>query len=47
MLVVFLTALGVGGATVAGSALGFLFKSLSQKISDVILSFAAAAIAPV
>lgn len=41
MLVVFLTALGVGGATVAGSALGFLFKSLSQKISDVILSFAA------
>ena len=41
MLVVFLTALGVGGATVAGSGLGFLFKSLTHKISDIILSFAA------
>lgn len=41
MLVVFLTAIGVGGATVAGSVLGFLFKSLSHRISDIILAFAA------
>ena len=41
MLIVLVTALGVGGATVAGAVLGFLFKSLSQKVSDIILSFAA------
>ena len=41
MELVFLTALGVGGATVFGTALGFLFKHTSHKFSDIILSFAA------
>jgi ZIP family zinc transporter len=38
---VILTAIGVGGATIIGSLLGFLFKKPSHKASDVILSFAA------
>ena len=38
---VLLTALGVGGATVIGALLGFLFKNPSHKLQDVILSFAA------
>ncbi len=41
MEIVLLTALGVGGATVIGSGIGFLFKNLSQKFSDIVLSFAA------
>ncbi len=41
MKLVLLTALGVGGATVFGSAVGFLFKKISHKFSDIILSFAA------
>lgn len=41
MRIVFLTALGVGGATVIGSVLGFLFKNISHKFSDIVLSFAA------
>ena len=41
MNVVFLTALGVGGATVIGALTGFLFKNHSHKFSDIILSFAA------
>ena len=41
MELVWLTALGVGGATVIGSLLGFLFKNLSHKFSDIVLSFAA------
>ena len=41
MQIVILTALGVGGATVLGAALGFIFKNISHKISDIILSFAA------
>lgn len=41
MKMVFITALGVGGATVIGSAVGFMFKSLSHKFADIILSFAA------
>lgn len=41
MKLVFLTALGVGGATVIGSGIGFLFKKTSHKFSDIILSFAA------
>ncbi|MBQ2769407.1 MAG: ZIP family metal transporter [Clostridia bacterium] len=41
MEIVLLTALGVGGATVIGSCIGFLFKNLSQKFSDIVLSFAA------
>ena len=38
---VFLTAIGVGGATVLGVAIGFIFKNLSHKFSDIVLSFAA------
>ena len=38
---VLLTALGVGGATIIGALLGFLFKNLSHKFSDIVLSFAA------
>ena len=41
MEMVLLTALGVGGATVFGSALGFAFKNISHKFSDIVLSFAA------
>ena len=41
MQIVFLTALGVGGATVFGTVLGFVFKNLSHKFSDIVLSFAA------
>lgn len=41
MRLVLLTALGVGGATIIGSLIGFLFKKISHKFSDIILSFAA------
>ena len=41
MEIVLLTALGVGGATVIGAAIGFAFKNISHKFSDVVLSFAA------
>ncbi len=41
MKLVLLTALGVGGATLIGSAIGFIFKKISHKFSDIILSFAA------
>ena len=41
MNVVLLTALGVGGATVAGSVIGFIFKNISHRFSDIVLSFAA------
>ena len=41
MKMVLLTALGVGGATVIGSLMGFLFKNISHKFSDIVLSFAA------
>ena len=41
MEMVFLTALGVGGATVIGALAGFLFRNLSHKFSDLVLSFAA------
>ncbi len=41
MQMVLLTALGVGGATIVGSLLGFLFKNISHKFSDIVLSFAA------
>ena len=41
MQMVLLTALGVGGATVIGSLIGFLFKNISHKFSDIVLSFAA------
>ena len=38
---VLLTALGVGGATIIGAIIGFLFKNISHKFSDIVLSFAA------
>lgn len=41
MEVVILTALGVGGATVFGALIGFIFKKISHKFSDIIISFAA------
>ena len=41
MKLVLLTALGVGGATIFGTVLGFLFKNISHKFSDIVLSFAA------
>ena len=41
MELVLLTAIGVGGATVIGALIGFAFKNISHKFSDIILSFAA------
>ncbi len=41
MIIVLLTALGVGGATIIGAAIGFIFKNISHKFSDIVLSFAA------
>lgn len=41
MKMVLITALGVGGATIIGSVIGFLFKKMSHRFSDIILSFAA------
>ena len=41
MDLVLLTALGVGGATIIGAIIGFAFKGISHKFSDIVLSFAA------
>ena len=41
MDIVILTALGVGGATLIGALLGFIFKEISHRFSDIVLSFAA------
>ena len=41
MEMVILTALGVGGATVIGAIIGFIFKKLSHRFSDIVLAFAA------
>jgi len=41
MKLVFLTALGIGGATVFGSVIGFFVKRIPQKFSDLTVSFAA------
>ena len=41
MLPVLLTATGVGGATVIGAVIGFIFKKFSHRFSDIVLSFAA------
>ena len=41
MQLVLITAIGVGGATIFGSLIGFMFKKISHKFSDIILSFAA------
>ena len=41
MELVLLTAAGVGGATIFGAAIGFVFKKLSHKFSDIVMAFAA------
>ena len=41
MKMVLLTALGVGGSTVIGSIIGFIFKKVTHKFTDIVLSFAA------
>ena len=41
MEIVILTAIGVGGATLIGALLGFIFKEISHRFSDIVLSFAA------
>ncbi|MBE6598170.1 MAG: ZIP family metal transporter [Ruminococcaceae bacterium] len=41
MEMVLLTALGVGGATLFGSVIGFVFKKISHRFSDIVLAFAA------
>ncbi len=41
MDIVLLTALGVGGATVIGALIGFIFRDVSHRFSDIVLSFAA------
>ena len=41
MELVLITALGVGGATVIGAIIGFIFKKISHTFSDIVLSFAA------
>ena len=41
MEIVFLTALGVGGATIIGALIGFLIRKPSHRFNDIVLSFAA------
>lgn len=41
MIIVFLTALTVGGATILGTVLGFPCRTISHRFSDIILAFAA------
>ncbi len=41
MEMVIITAIGVGGATLFGAILGFVFRDISHKFSDIVLSFAA------
>ena len=41
MELVLLTALGVGGATIIGAIIGFVFRKISHAFSDIVLSFAA------
>ena len=41
MEMVFLTAVGVGGATLIGALIGFAFKNISHRFSDIVLAFAA------
>ncbi len=40
MNLVLITALGVGGATVFGALIGFIFKKISHRFSDITLAFA-------
>jgi ZIP family zinc transporter len=41
MELVLITAIGVGGATLVGALLGFIFKNPSHRLNDMLLSFAA------
>ena len=41
MELVLITALGVGGATAIGAVIGFIFKKISHRFSDIVLAFAA------
>lgn len=41
MKIALICALGVGGATVLGAVLGFIFKNLTHRFSDIVLAFAA------
>ena len=41
MQLVLMTALGVGGATLIGALLGFIFKKISHTFSDIVLALAA------
>ncbi len=41
MQLVIITALGVGAATIFGSLIGFAFKNITHKFSDIMTSFAA------
>lgn len=41
MNMVLLTALGIGGATIVGSLVGFGFRNISHRLSDLMLAFAA------
>ena len=41
MDLVLLTALGVGGATAVGALVGFGFRKISHRFSDIVMSFAA------
>ena len=41
MKLVLLTAVGVGGATILGSLIGFVFRKITHTFSDLVLAFAA------
>lgn len=41
MEIVLICALGVGGATVLGAILGFIFRNITHRFSDVVLAFSA------
>ena len=41
MDIVILTAIGVGGATLIGSIVGFAFRKLTHRFKDITLAFAA------
>lgn len=41
MEIVFICALGVGGATAIGAILGFIFKDITHRFSDIVLAFSA------
>ena len=41
MEIVLLCALGVGGATIFGGALGFIFRNITHRFSDLVLAFSA------